>query len=368
MVVGWIIQYILINYWFAIKKLSGIANIYSEQSGEQWLIDLCQGLRNLCELHLLPAFSGIGLAVAMTYFLISIIGLVTEDRFTPEFLVKFFAKLVISVAVILFSQDLLFGIIDFGDALGNTFQDWRADDFIASTTLEGESSGSTTSKNKDKNKDEGGATGATFKTFATSFINAVELDTGYKVDGGAETSIGYIPEEDNYYFAFEWVKNEDDDEPLNFIQQLIMALPLLLSSSLLLLLSNLAIPAVTAAILFIEVSRVVELYIRGSLLPIAAGVMADDGWRGAGGRYFKKVLALASQKLVLSLSCVMTGAITTQYLMTSLTKASNYAGNTTVDFMGESFNVLLTAVVIALAGVSFMFKSLQVVNDLWGAS
>ena len=33
--------------------------------------------------------------------------------------------------------------------------------------------------------------------------------------------------------------------------------------------------------------------------PIAMGLMSDDGWRGAGGRYLKKFLAVCCQSAVL---------------------------------------------------------------------
>lgn len=332
------------NYWNAVSNLSHISVIYSGVTGEEsWLKILNNNLKTFCVDTLMEAFEGIGLAVALTYFLISIIGLVTEDRFTPEFLVKFFAKLVISVAVITWSGSLLTGIIEFGDTLGGYVSSITAEKFVV-------------------NEEEQDMY-TSFEIFVTNFSQAVANETGmefdnkvkvvkWKKDGGAIIGCSY-----NSPFT--------DKFSLKTLQAIGLAIPLSLAGALVCLVSLILIPIIMAAVLFIEVSRLLELYIRGSLLPIAAGVMADDGWRGAGGRYFKKVLALASQKLMLDLSCVVTSAMTTSYLMSKL---QTIKGNDIWGFIGDSFLSFIIAIVIALAGISFMFKSLQVVNDLWGAS
>lgn len=331
----WVIESILETYWGILAIFSDLANAYTDVSSAKWLVDLCNNLESLCINKLMPAFSGVGLAVACTYFLISIIGLVTEDRFTPEFLAKFFAKLAISVAVIMWSGAILEAIINFGDAMGNMFTGWVANDFIG---------------NSSSNLED------TYSDFARTLMNTVEKDTDFKINGSAKISGGWVSQN------FKWYKNGSD---FGFIDCLGASISILVSSGLLTLISSLVMPFMSGAVYFVEISRNIELYIRGSLLPIAAGVMADDGWRGAGGRYIKKILALASQKVVLSLTCVMTSAMVTKYLIAELSTA---ASTGILSFIGTSFTIIVTAIVICVAGISFMFKSLQVVNDLWGAS
>lgn len=340
-----IFSFIVMNYWNAIKNLSQISSIYSDMTSEgTWVATLVTNLKNLVGLSeksgFIQAFQGVGIAIALTYFLISIIGLVTEDRFTPEFLVKFFAKLVISVAVILWSDSLLIGFIDFGDALGNVFSKVTEESFILSED----------GKTKTINE--------SFEIFITNFVNSVEKETKYTISG----PIIWDETDKCYYFSPEIKKNKDSAD---LIECLGLGVAMCVSGALLCLVATVGVPIIMAAILFIELSRIVELFIRGSLLPIAAGVMADDGWRGAGGRYFKKVLALATQKLVLSLSCVITSAMVTSYLMSALESTK---GGNVWEFVGESFITIITACAVAVAGVNFMFKSLQVMNDLWGAS
>lgn len=330
-----VIEKLLDIYWGILTIFSDIANAYTNVSGASWLTTLQGNLESLCINKLMPAFAGVGMAVSVTYFLISIIGLVTEDRFTPEFLAKFFAKLAISVAVIMWSDTILVAIIDFGDAMGNMFINWTANDFVGSS---------------------GSDMNSTFSNFARTLMNTVQNETHLKITGSAEIKYGWVTQN------FEWYKNGSD---IGLGGAIGKSLGILLSSALLTIISSFVMPLMSGAVYFVEVSRNIELYIRGSLLPIAAGVMSDDGWRGAGGRYIKKILALATQKIVLSLTCVMTSAMTSMYLMSELSTA---AGNSIDNFMNTSFTVIVTAIVICIAGLSFLFKSLQVVNDLWGAT
>lgn len=323
-----IIESIIWMYWTMVDSFSNIGNAYDWVANATWMTELSGNLQNLCMTKLMPAFSGVGIAIAVTYFLISIISLVTEDRLTPEFLAKFFAKLAISVAVIMWSDTILKAIIEFGDAMGRMFSNWTTADFLnTSTTLNTE-----------------------FDLFANAFIDEVCADYGFTCTGT---------------FSKHNLVWKETSNAIGIIGAIGAALTLLLNSVLLTLLSYLVLPIVSAIIYFIEISRLIELYIRGSLLPIAAGVMADDGWRGTGGRYIKKILALATQKIVLSLTCTMTSAMAVNYLLSQLKTA---AGDGAVAFIAASFSMMITAIVICFAGIAFMFKSLQVVNDLWGAS
>lgn len=323
-----IINGILITYWAIFEEFASLADAYTNVANANWLTTLSQNLSDMCVNTLMPAFSGVGLAIAATYFLISIISLVAEDRLTPEFLAKFFAKLAISVAVIMWSDTILLAIIDFGDAMGNIFVNWTGSEFLSnsSSSLSNE-----------------------FSRFARIFMDGVEADYGFEISGTFDS-------------GFSWSEGPD---AIGTIFSIGVALSIMMSSLLLTLISGLATPLMSGVVYFVEISRTLELYIRGSLLPIAAGVMADDGWKGAGGRYIKKILALATQKVVLSLTCVLTSSMAINYLIGEM---QAFAQEGTLEFVGASLRMVLMALVITMAGLSFMFKSLQVVNDLWGAS
>ena len=327
-----VLNAVLFTYWMIIDSFSKIANAYTDVASAKWLTTLCGQLQNICTEKIMPAFAGVGIAIAATYFLISIISLVTEDRLTPEFLAKFFAKLAISVAVIMWSDTILIAIEDFGNALSNTLVNWTVDDFFASNT-----------------NSSGSAYNNAFANFADTFINTAADTYNFKWSG-------------SYWGGYDFKETGDT---VGFIGALGAGIMIMLNATVLTLISLIVTPIMNAVVYFVEISRTMEFYIRGSLLPMAAGVMADDGWRGAGGRYIKKLLALASQKVVLSLTCVMTAAMATNYIMNELTSC---AGKDVIAFIGCSVSIIITALVITFAGLSFMFKSLQVVNDLWGAS
>lgn len=321
---GGIIEQVLVYVFSAMDRLAGISNVASDMYGVSWLKNVTASLRSLCTTKIIPAMGGIGIAIAATFFLISIIHLVTEDRFTPEFLAKFFAKLAISVAVVMWSDVILNAIVDFGDAFSNILTGWTSNDFL----IEGV-----------------GDLDTAKASFAEEFRKScmTTFDIKYNATTGVWSGKGG-----------------------GLFVALGASLSLLLVSSILMLLSSLAIPILTGVVFFVEISRNLELYVRGSFLPIAAGVMADDGFKGAGGRYFKKILALATQKIVISLTCVMTGAMISAFFIDAFAKIDGSKINP-MAFVGTTIETLLMAIIIGAAGVSFLFKSLQVVNDLWGA-
>ena len=320
---GGIIEQALAYVFAAMDGLASISNAADGMYKASWLINVTKSLRSLCTTKIIPAMGGIGIAIAATFFLISIIHLVTEDRFTPEFLAKFFAKLAISVAVVMWSDVILEAIVDFGDAFSNILTGWTTSDFL---TGKGDLDDAKIS-------------------FAREFRKSCELtfDIKYNATTGVWSGKGG-----------------------GLFVALGAALSMLLISAVLMLISLVAVPIVTGIVFFVEISRNLELYVRGSFLPIAAGVMADDGFKGAGGRYFKKILALATQKIVISLTCVITGAMISAFFIDAFAKIDGSKVSPTA-FLSSTAQTLLLALIIGAAGVGFLFKSLQVVNDLWGA-
>lgn len=123
-------------------------------------------------------------------------------------------------------------------------------------------------------------------------------------------------------------------------------------------------------------SRMLEISIRGMFLPIACALLSDDGWKGAGGRYIKKFLAVCCQGGVL----VMIGSLGSM----ATRKATNYATNGLAEYTaknntgtadgGDIFelvwqivSVFIILLGVGLAIVSLMQKSIGLVNDVFGA-
>ena len=119
-------------------------------------------------------------------------------------------------------------------------------------------------------------------------------------------------------------------------------------------------------------SRMLEISIRGMFLPIACSLLSDDGWKGAGGRYIKKFLAVCCQGGIL----VMIGSLGSL----AIREAYNYAvkgianynmtgddGSAVFGLIGKIVSVFIVLIGIGLAIVSLMQKSIGIVNDVFGA-
>lgn len=327
-----IITTFVINFQFCFDMLIDIGDYNSKVEGWRWLQSLKTTLENLVINQLMPATAGVGLAIAVVFFLISVIGLVTEDRFTPEFLVKFFAKLAIAIAVILWSDSILKAMIEFGDAFGNMF------------------SNITNNVNLGVN---GVSAGNAYNDYVSSVIAHVSTATGYTFEGNINP------------FEGKWKKTGGGDA-VGLIYCIGMALSMNFSSGLIIMFSCILIPALQGSIMFVQLSRYIELYARGAFLPIAGAVMSDDGWKGAGGRYFKKLFALCTQSAAISLSCVIISVCEQAYLADALVEATGSASGP-IAIVGVGPKVILMGGIIAIAGIAFMFKSLNLMNDLWGA-
>jgi hypothetical protein len=104
-------------------------------------------------------------------------------------------------------------------------------------------------------------------------------------------------------------------------------------------------------------TRLLEICVRGMFLPIGLSLMSDDGWHGAGGRYLKKFIAVVCQSAVL----IAIAKITTLILTSAAT------GMVTNLNMSTIIQSLLVMVMVAIACVSVMFKSVGICNDIFGA-
>ena len=127
-------------------------------------------------------------------------------------------------------------------------------------------------------------------------------------------------------------------------------------------------------IAIICLTRSLEIIIRGAFLPLGIAALAEDGWRGAGGRYFKRLFAL-----MLQASLILFISLAISFIRDSMLKnmIDGLYGSTTGTVMESfgSFGVAILAPLIStlfilavtVAGIAAMFKSIQMANDIVGA-
>lgn len=268
--------------------------------------NIFHGLLSNIATNFVEALSGLGMAIAFVFWLIGFIEMVTEDRMSPEMFMKSFAKLGIAIGLCTYATEIMQAIVDFGNAFAKE---------VADITLTGLNTGS----------------------------SILGLDKG---DKGTYKVISIDGMNKDQYAAFLEKNNS-----MNFIGVFLLGGLI----SILILLASLAMQAVCYVV---QITRILELCIRGAFLPVAFGLLADDGWRGAGGRYIKKFVAICSQGVVL----VFIGKVTT-YLMTSaLAQGVSNGGELSEIFMG-----LFLVIAVGIASISVMFKSIGFVNDIFGA-
>lgn len=105
-----------------------------------------------------------------------------------------------------------------------------------------------------------------------------------------------------------------------------------------------------------------EMSVRASFMPIAFALLADDGWRGAGGRYIRKYLAICCQSVVL---CMIGGLHSIAFNKLILVFNTNIAEGGAAD--GSVPGAMLFMFGLSFATISLMFKSIGIVNDVFGA-
>lgn len=80
--------------------------------------DVMSRLRAVVADTILPAMQGVGIAIALVFFLISLIRAAQADHFNLDIFIKHFTKAVIPVAIISFCPLLFKYLLDFGESLG----------------------------------------------------------------------------------------------------------------------------------------------------------------------------------------------------------------------------------------------------------
>ena len=125
------------------------------------------------------------------------------------------------------------------------------------------------------------------------------------------------------------------------------------------LLLQIVFAIISVCITVVCFSRLMEMALRACFMPVALGLVSEDGLKGAGGRYIKRFIALAVQGPA---------------LMVIAKIHSNIVGMPLKEFAEEGFSAggdILTSVVPLLgcsfAAVALCFKSISVINDVFGA-
>lgn len=252
----------------------------------------------------------IGLAILAIHFLIGMIELTTSDRMTIEVWIKYWAKFIIGIAAIFYAGELFDLIWKFGTAMVP---------FVTGLFL---------------NSSAGSA-----DVRLTLFKSNLVMIDNIIGDGGVVTAIFYA-----------------------FSSLIFNAVTILLA----------LILAVVPLIL--TITRIIEIVIRAAFLPIGIAALADDGWHGSGGRYFKKLFAVALQASIIMFICLIMRFVRLQV-------AAGMSGNLAYTWdndmaMGlESFGMAIISpvlsavalILISAAGIAAMFKSIQMANDIVGA-
>ena len=246
----------------------------------------------------------VGAAIAMAFFLIQLLELTTQERFTIEFFIKFFGKLVISIALILACKTITEQLWNFGEAFTSLINK-NYTTVTADTTV-----GNSSTLLKDKLNDNSQEGNSDKQQFIDAAINE------YK-----------------------------DVNTISLILEFgVVGLVLYLMSLILII-----------VVYIVSFTRVLEMSVRAVFMPIAFALLSDDGWRGAGGRYIKKFIAICAQGAVL----ILIGEVASFAILTSMTTVGSNNGN-----------FLMSIVIdlgIAYAGISMMFRSIGIINDVFGA-
>lgn len=257
-------------------------------------------LQDACINTIIPGFQAVGTAIAAAFFLISLLELAQSERFTLEYFIKFFSKFIIAVALVALSGTIVSTCINFG----NTLADEMSPLLVAA-------------------------------------LNSSENSTS---DAIAESIKSTLVGDDNHPGIFTGVS----------------WLLLLVQYGLIIIVMFIVSLITKVVVYIIGVSRILELNIRGCFMPIALGLMADDGWRGSGGRYIKKFLAICSQSTVLTAIAGISDLI-------MISAANSMFTNWSPGADGSIFGGFVIIIGVAFATISIMFKSIGIINDVFGA-
>jgi len=253
--------------------------------------EISEGILNIAD-GIQGGLQSVGLAISIMFFLFAMLDIITTDRFTLEYFIRFFGKLAISIALIEYAPEITKACRDFGN------------DFL------------TLIKNVGFGPDR-----VQEATLAKEvYINYVKelLD-----EAGGEAGAGAL-------------------------------IRAVLTGGLIGLIGMIAGMIFSVIVYLVSFTRLLEMAVRGVFMPVAFGLLADDGWRGAGGRYIRKFIAVCAQGAVILL-------IANLYTTALGASAASVIGR------GNMLMAIVCLFGLAFATISLLFKSIGVVNDIFGA-
>lgn len=255
----------------------------------------------------IPTLQSLGFALVICFFIIQLIELTMSERLTLELFMKSFAKVGVGIGLVFAAPNIYTLLIEFADAFTSDIA------------------------------------GVNYSITATNKLDQLAIDSIIK-----DIMTNYCANTASSI----WIA--------------LLAVGVLCA-----IIVSLVAAILIVIVYVINITRIIELNIRGCLLPIGFALLADDGWRGAGGRYIRKFLAVAAQGAALALVGKITSGIldlASNEMFTSLTELSNLG---TLDGLGILVSTLLGGFAVMLAAgvasIGAMFKSQQIINDAFGA-
>lgn len=271
---------------FQIGKV--IADIFTGGSSYKEIED---ALVNYITGDITNVMASIALALAVLFFVISLLDLAMTDRFTLEYFIKFFSKFAASVILIVSCSEITKLISDF-----------------ASTFCE---------------------------LIGASLLDSKGIDA---IQGVGQKIYTALVADENLQWMFLVVSGTLNAGVMKVIAW-----------------------ALVVIVYLVGFTRLFEMIVRGAFMPIAFALLADDGWRGAGGRYIRKYMAICCQSTVL---CII-GGIHSQALKIVMENQLDRIQDSAVS--GSQSGEMIMLLGLSFAAVSLMFKSIGIINDAFGA-
>lgn len=257
--------------------------------------------------NFIPPMAAIGAAIVLLHFVIGLLGLAMSERMTIESWIKYWAKLIIALVGIVYAADLYKLFWDLGVAMTN---------FVNKIPLYSSSTG----------------VGNMAYNMQIQFIRMYDMNTGGRGKGWGLVSTFGI-----------------------FSISTVMCVFMILAALICMIVVSIA-----------GLTRVLEFAVRGAFLPIGVAALADDGWHGSGGRYFKRLLALGLQGAVIILAVKIIDFLLQQTGNNIMNAALSNIGYTIAAILLLPLTMFVMFLIIMIGGIAVMFKGMQIANDMVG--
>ncbi len=257
---------------------------------------------------MLTLFKGLGFAIAFLFFLFAFINLVTQERLTIEQFLKEFIKLFLGFFMIDKSNELYKALVALGAGINKS-------SYSAITKADVDIVGPDLEKN-------------IYKSLTKIFLG-----------GGGIEDIGGVAQ--SFWF-------------------------LVLCFALIVIPMFVAIALVWVALWATMFEINLEIRIRGVFLPIAFGLFSDDGFRGAGARYFKKFLAVCSQGAAVTVLAGLLSMCFGAVIDASFGHMSFKGIDTNIKLFFTIFKAVPLICGLAFATIGLLKKTREVMNDVFG--